>query len=294
MTAEPEDLTVPSERGSARNSAISKPHRSRGALALAALVGAGVLLAGCNLPAYGAHHGSTTQGHDTFKLWQGDVTAAIVVGLIVYGLIFWSVFRYRRKRSDNSMPRQFHDHPKLEIVYTIIPLIMVLVIFYFAVLTENNVDAVSSHPDLTVKVTAFQWGWKFHYLGKGVEVIGNTQHYPQMVLPVDQPVKIILVSADVVHGFYVPKFDFSRYAQPGVVNLFDLNVRHVGVYRGQCSEFCGLYHSEMIFSVKAIPDSQFPAWLAQARTTSPSHLLPGAPVTPVPPNVTPRLSTQVP
>ena len=76
-----------------------------------------------------------------------------------------------------------------------------------------------------------------------------------MVLPVDQTVRIFLRSADVIHGFYVPQFNFSRYAQPGITNQFDLNILHAGTYRGQCTQFCGLYHSLMLFQVKAVTSS---------------------------------------
>lgn len=217
----------------------------------------------CTLPAWGAKHGATLQGHDTFKLWQGLVLAAIIVGAIVYGLILWSVFRYRRK--SDAIPRQFHEHTALEVIWTAIPLLIVLVVFFFTVKTENNVDALAPHPAVTIKVTAFQWGWKFAYEHDGVTVLGETLQNPEMVLPVGEAARIVLVSADVVHGFYVDAFDFSRYAQPGVTNRFDLTVRHAGVYQGQCSDFCGLYHTEMLFRVAAVPPAQFRAWLASTR-----------------------------
>ena len=81
---------------------------------------------------------------------------------------------------------------------------------------------------------------------------GPNNHGPQMVVPVGQTVQITLVSDDVIHGFYVRDFNFSRYALPGVTNLFDLNVLHTGTYNGQCTQICGLYHSEMLFSVRAV------------------------------------------
>ncbi len=84
-----------------------------------------------------------------------------------------------------------------------------------------------------------------------------------MVLPYGETVEIHLVSLDVIHGFYIPEFNFSRYAQPGVTNTFDFNVLHPGTYRGQCTQLCGLYHSLMFFSVKAVTPGQFQAWVHQ-------------------------------
>ncbi len=239
---------------------------SSGALLVA--IAAAFLLAGCHVPSFGAYRGATTQGHATFKLWQGSVIAALAVGAIVLGLILWSVLRYRKK--SDAMPKQTQYHLPLEIAYTVIPLIIVAFLFYFTVVTENQVDALPPQPALKVKVTAFQWGWRFDYLGHHAVVEGNdvTGDVPEMVLPAGRTVRIILVSNDVVHGFYVAAFDFSRYALPGVTNRFDLNIRHTGVYPGRCTQFCGLYHTEMLFTVKAVTPSQFQAWLA---SKTPAH-----------------------
>jgi cytochrome c oxidase subunit 2 len=241
--------------------------------ALLLAVAAPVLLAGCNFyPSYGASRGATQQGQDTFKLYSGMMTAGIVVGGIVFLLILWSIFRYR-KRSD-AIPRQFHENIPLEVIYTIVPILIVAVLFAFTVITENKVDATqplnsrvtaTGKPVVQIRVTAFQWGWRFDYPDLNVGVAGETtdgpdNHGPQMVVPVGQTVQITLVSDDVIHGFYVRDFNFSRYALPGVTNHFDLNVLHAGTYDGQCTQICGLYHSEMLFSVRAVSPSQFSAW----------------------------------
>jgi cytochrome c oxidase subunit 2 len=232
-------------------------------------------LAGCNFyPSYGASRGATAQGQDTFKLYSGMMTTGIIVGGIVFLLILWTVIRYRR-RSD-EMPSQFHESIPIEIIYTIIPIVIVGILFAFTVITENKVDAtvpvnatVSSGgtPVVDIRVTAFQWGWRFDYTGLNVGVAGETtngpnNHGPQMVVPVGQKVQITLVSDDVIHGFYVRDFNFSRYALPGVTNYFDLDVLHAGTYNGQCTQICGLYHSEMLFSVRAVTPTAFRIWAA--------------------------------
>jgi cytochrome c oxidase subunit 2 len=172
------------------------------------------------------------------------------------------------------MPRQFHENIPIEVLYTVIPIIVVLVLFFFTVLTENNVDAIqpvnatltsTGKPVVHITVTAFQWGWRFSYPDLDVSVAGETtdgpgNHGPQMVVPVGQTVQVTLVSDDVIHGFYVRDFNFSRYALPGVTNRFDLDVLHAGTYNGQCTQICGLYHSEMLFTVRAASPTKFAAW----------------------------------
>ena len=231
-----------------------------------ALVSAALLLGGCQVPTFGAFRGATVQGKDEFKLWVGMFIAGLVVAIFVWGLIFWSDGQVpapqRRPRCPASVPLEH----ALEITYTVIPLVMVLVIFYFTVITENEVDAVSQHPNEVINVQAYRWGWRFTYensAGKPQGVIIETaaepqllaqpatsNQYPQLVLPDNATVRIVLSSLDVIHGFYVPAFNFSRYAQPGVTNTFDLTTSTNGVFPGQCTQYCGLYHSEMLFSVK--------------------------------------------
>ncbi len=242
------------------------PERSR-RLSLLFVLAVPVVLASCQLPSFGEFRGSTTQGVDTFKLWQGFMIASFVVGGIVLVLILWAALAYRQRRSASPegqpLPRQFQYHLPLEILYTIVPIVIVLVLFAFTVVTENNVDATPPHPVATVNVTAFQWGWRFAYPGQGVVVEGHELENPEMVVPVGGDVAIRLVSNDVVHGFYVPETLFSRYAQPGVVNRFDFHFTHTGTFQGQCTQLCGLYHALMLFRVKVVPPGQYHSWLAR-------------------------------
>ncbi len=279
-----------------RPAADTATRRSRKLLPVG-LLALGVLLGGCNLPSFWAFKGATTQGHDAYLLYAGTFIAAIVVGAITYVLIMWAVVRYRR-RSD-AMPRQFQYHIPLEIFYTVVPIIIVLVLFGFTVVTENKVDAVSPDPALTVDVTAFQWGWKFDYVAQHRYVMGirtedpdpvgldgqtcpasahtpNDCLGPGLVLPVGKTVEISLVSNDVIHSFLVPEFDFSRMALPGVDNRFDFNVTKAGIYRAQCNNICGLYHAQMFFHVVALPPAQFEAWVHGPQTL-PENQAPGIP-----------------
>ena len=272
-------------------------------LATGLAVGAPLVLGGCNMyPTYGASRGATTQGRDTFKLYSGMMTTGIIIGGFVGILILFTILRYRR-RSD-AMPRQFHESIPVEILYTGIPVLVVAFLFLFTVLTENNVDATvpinarittTGAPVLQVKVTAFQWGWRFDYPNNNVSVSGDVTNGPgglgpQMVLPVGETVQILLVSNDVIHGFYVHDFNFSRYALPGVENRFDLDIVRTGLFPGQCTQICGLYHSEMLFTVKGVTPSQFQTWTAgevAAGQTLGRNPLPAASIPPPYTHVTP-------
>lgn len=247
-----------------------------------------VVLGGCQIPNFFEYRGATKQGQDTFRLYAGVTLAAVVVGVLVGGLILWAVLRYRRK--SDEMPRQFQYHIPLEITYTIVPIVIVLIIFGFTFVTENNVDAIVHQPYAKVHVTAFQWGWKFDYTYQHRYVEGVQQQNPDnvgvngktcvqsakvasdcfgpgLVMPVGKTVEITLVSNDVIHGFYVPQFNFSRYAQPGIRNVFDFNVLRPGIYRAQCTQLCGLYHSKMFFHVVALPLAQYRHWLRSDQLT---------------------------
>lgn len=233
-------------------------------LAAGLLAMSAVVLTGCQVPTFGAYRGSTTQGQDMFKLWVGFTIAGIIVAVFVWSLIFWAVIRYRRK--SDELPKQTRYNVPWEIAYYITPVVIVIILFAFTVVTENNIDAVSSTPYARVHVVAFQWGWRFNYTGTPVSIYGNYNSPPQLVLPYDRTTQITLTSNDVVHGFYVPKFNFSRFAQPGVVNVFDFDPTQTGTFRGQCTQYCGLYHSEMLFSVRVLPAKAYQTWLAGQRS----------------------------
>ncbi len=244
-SASPSD-TSPKGRRRLRRFAI-------GATALSALA-----LSGCKLSRYGAAKPVTTQAHEAVKLWQLFFIAGVVIFVIVLLLIIWAAFRYRRR--NEAMPRQFQYNNLIEIIYTALPIAIVGVLFAFTFVAENKVDALPKQT-VTVNVTAFQWGWQFQYPGYNTRVIGIENQDPEMVLPTNENVRIYLRAADVIHGFYVPAFDFSRYALPGVTNQFDVNIQHAGIYRGQCTQLCGIYHSLMLFRVKAVSPSQFDTWV---------------------------------
>jgi cytochrome c oxidase subunit II len=229
-------------------------------------------VAGCTSNAFtrlGMPKPITTQGKVALGLWQGSWITAWAVGALVWGLIIWTVIVFR-KRSDELPPQVRYNLP-IEVLYTVVPFIMVAVLFYFTARDENYIDNLSPRPDVVVNVTGFQWSWEFQYPDLGnVQVIGHpvdisqiaSYSGPQLVLPVGETVRLNLTSPDVIHSFWVPAFLFKRDVIPGHPNHFEITTTTTGTFAGRCSELCGLYHDEMLFTVKVVSQAQFKQFIA--------------------------------
>jgi cytochrome c oxidase subunit 2 len=228
-------------------------------LRIAALPVAAVALSGCTVPAFGARPGPTTTSKSVFHLWQGFSVGAMVIGAFVVVLILYAVLRYRRK--GDAIPKQTQYHIPLEMVYTVVPILIVFGLFAATLVVENK-EVANPKTNVIVDVNAFQWGWKFSYPGTSTVVVGQTTENPTMVIPVNTDVHINLTSTDVIHGFYVKAFNFSRYALPGVDNQFTIRAVNTGTFFGQCTQLCGLYHSLMYFQVKVVTMDQYNSWLS--------------------------------
>ena len=220
-------------------------------LAAAALALAG---AGC------APQSVTQEGQAVYNLYNLFLYIAAVVFLVVSALVIWSVIRYRRRGDD--LPKQVHGNNRLELTWTLIPTVIVLVLFVFTLQAQDEVLDDSGEPDVSVTVTAFQWSWRFTYEGTGAEIVGAPDAIPELVVPVGQTIRVKLVSADVVHSFYVPQTLFKRQAIPGTDNEFDLTFEKVGLYHGQCTQFCGLAHTDMTYRVRVVSQGEYQSWLA--------------------------------
>jgi cytochrome c oxidase subunit II len=206
----------------------------------------------------------TLQGRQIYHLGEIFVAAGIGVAVIVYGLIFWSILRYR-KRSE-ALPPQFHQNVPLEITYTVIPLLIVACLFVATYAVETFVDRVAPSGDpVTIHVIGYQWSWQFLYEGTGVQVSGTPDHPPVAVVPVGTPLRFILTSVDVDHSFWIPAFLFKRDALPGWTNRFDLTVERPGTYLGECAEYCGFDHTRMRFTITAVEPAAFAQWLRRER-----------------------------
>jgi len=236
------------------------------------LIGAALALGATSCSAsFGMPRGGTQQGKDIFGLWHTYFVAALVVGGIVYALIAWSLIRYRRRRSDpeDAMGASFRVHVPIEVVYTAIPIVIVVGLFAAAFRTEDRVDDVVPHPNVVLHAEAFAWGWRFTYdepAGGSFTVVsppsGAGVPGPVIELPLGETVRVVLTSDDVIHAFWVPGFLFKRDAIPGRTSEFDLSPTAAGTYRGECAEFCGLNHSYMVFTVKVVDPATYRSWIA--------------------------------
>ncbi len=230
----------------------------------------------------------TKQGQVTLAMWQGSWIAAWCVGIVVWGGILWAII-FHRKRGD-QLPRQVRYNLPIEILYTVLPFIMVGVMFYFTARDEDYITRLPAHPDLTVNVIGMQWTWQFQYphyktpnssLGYPVVTeVGqmwqpglpmNQQHLPLLVIPEHETVEFNLTSIDVIHSFWVPPFEFKRDVIPDFTNRFAVTPIATGSWIGNCTELCGVYHSRMLFRIKIVTPAQFTAWIhkQQAQQTTP-------------------------
>jgi len=232
------------------------PRRRAPASRWLAVAVAALLAAGC------APQSVTEEGRAIHNLYNLFLYIAAVVFVVVSGLVIWSVLRYRRR--GDELPRQTHGNNRLELAWTLIPTVIVLVLFGFTLQAQNRALDRSGQADVNLTVTAFQWSWRFTYEGTGAEVLGSPGTIPELVVPVGQTIRVKLVSADVVHSFYVPQTLFKRQAIPGTDNVFDLTFEKVGLYHGQCTQFCGLQHPDMVFRVRVVEQGAYQSWLAAA------------------------------
>lgn len=225
---------------------------------LVPVLGLPLVLGGCLMtPASG-------QSQNIAGLYQLFVAASAVVLGLVWGLLTWTILRYRRRgeAEDGSEPPQTRDNLPLEVAWTTGPAILVAVLFFFTVTTLSDIQARSPEPTVRLQVSGFQWGWRFEYPDEGVSVVGSGVPGPEIVLPVDEPIELTISGLDVIHSFYVPAFLAKYDAIPGRDYVVPLTIEEPGVYAGQCAEFCGLYHSQMGFTIRAEPLADYREWIA--------------------------------
>lgn len=199
-------------------------------------------------------------------LWIGTWIAAAGVGILVWGLIGWSVLRYRRRA--NLLPRQNRYNLPMEIMYTIVPFVIIGVLFYFTVIAQNRVLAQDEDPDVTIEVVGQKWSWTFNYasadnpaVGEDVWNAGTINDTPDLYLPVGQKVDFELRSPDVIHSFWIPAFYQKLDVIPGRDNSFQVTPTKEGVFAGKCAELCGTYHATMLFNVHVVSETEYNEYL---------------------------------
>jgi cytochrome c oxidase subunit 2 len=256
-------------------------------LVLALISGAGARIVESLFPPVAV----TEQGAHIRDLYTFVFLIAAIIFFLVEGLIVYTVLRYRRKPDDVELPAQTHGNAIAELVWTVVPTIIVAALFVVSWQTLNVVDTKTAVPDLKIRAVAGQFQWQFDYMPDTYTTVkdanGNIPPAPDplfsqfiptgadggLVVPTGRTVQLYLTSHDVIHAFYVPQFLFKRDVVPGRINQFDFKVddKDAGqTFRGQCAELCGTGHAIMLFDVHALSGSDFDAWLARQTAPKPS------------------------
>ena len=238
------------------------------------VLGATLALSGCSAETtaqwgrFGLPEAASDRAPYIGNLWVGAWVASLVVGVFVWGLIVWVMIRYRKRRPDEQ-PRQTRYNLPLELLYTLVPFLIIGVLFFYTVQAQNGVNAKETvKPVTTVNVIGQKWSWTFNYMeaanpavGADVHEVGTIDKIPDLYLPVNKPVRFNLTSADVIHSFWVPAFYYKLDVIPGRKNSFDITPDKIGVYSGKCAELCGTYHAAMLFTVHVVSDQEYTAYL---------------------------------
>ncbi|MEU4898387.1 cytochrome c oxidase subunit II [Streptomyces sp. NPDC044780] len=285
-----------SPNGSDRSS--RRPVRRKLLQALAA----GLVLAtatGCtskDFPRLGMPTPVTEEAPRILSLWQGSWAAALATGVLVWGLIIWAVIFHRRSRTKIEVPAQTRYNMPIEALYTVVPIIIVSVLFYFTARDENALLKTSKKPDHVVNVVGYQWSWGFNYMenvdgktttpqatakeissipkrmlsavpkgAEGVYEAGTPGERnpqtgnpgPTLWLPKGESVQFILTSRDVIHSFWVVPFLMKMDVIPGHTNRFEVTPNREGTFKGKCAELCGVDHSRMLFNVKVVSPERY-------------------------------------
>lgn len=240
----------------------------------------GVLVSGCDWPRFGWPDGVTTQGIRMREFWTGSFIAALIVGVGVWGLMFWAMIAYRKRKNSPLYPKQTKENLPLELAYTAIPFVMIATLFYFTVTTENFVLDKQDNPDQRVSIVGFKWNWQFGYPGTAtptggeVQTIGTSNEVPILVLPVGRVIQYEQSSKDVIHSFWVPEYLFKRDVFPdpeanNQENIYQNTIERTGAFVGRCAELCGTYHSAMNFEVRALEPALFDQYLGLRQQVNP-------------------------
>ena len=236
--------------------------------------------------------GVTPISQDVYNMHMTSLTVVTVIGVLVFGVMFWSIFHHRKSRG--VKPAKFSHSTTIEIIWTIIPFIIIISLAIPATKLLARMDD-TSESSVTIKATGYQWKWKYDYLNEDLTIYSNlandsveasqrnsgidpktTENYLRntdtaLVLPVGKKIRIMTTASDVIHAWWVPDLGWKRDAIPGFINDNWTVINKVGVYRGQCAEICGKGHGYMPIVVKAVPEKEYLAWVEETKVALKSN-----------------------
>lgn len=222
--------------------------------------------------------GVTSISRDIYSLHMMVFWVCVVIAVIVFGAMFYSVFVHRK--SKGAVAAQFHESTKAEILWTLIPVVILVAMAIPASKTLIDLEDTSK-AEMTIKITGHQWKWQYDYPEEGISFISNLaktsknslktdnkpQHYllevdKRVVLPVDTSIRFLITSNDVIHNWWIPAFGVKQDANPGFINDAWAKVDKIGTYRGQCAELCGKDHGFMPIVVDVVSKEDYAKWVA--------------------------------
>jgi cytochrome c oxidase subunit 2 len=226
------------------------------------------LLAGCgneDVKGVGYRGNVSSVNESSFGLWQGAWLTAAIVGALTLILILWPPL-FHRKKEGAPFPRQTQYNIPAEIAYTVIPVIIVAVLFAYTVKAENEIVKVSPVTNTAVHdvtVNGIQWSWQFTYkeAGAGTTVTGTPAQPPTLYMPLGEKVRFTFTASDVIHSFWVPDFMIQMQNIPGVTNNLEFTANELGEFRGFCNILCGRQHSQMRFTVKVVTPAEYDSYI---------------------------------
>jgi cytochrome c oxidase subunit 2 len=234
-----------------------------------------LLLSGCSfnsddISGMGFPKGVSSVNDISLSLWQGAWIAAAVVGVFTLILILWPAVFHRAKPSKGEFPKQTQYNIPIEILYTIIPFIIVAVLFYFTAIKETEIVDKTSPVKHEITVEGIQWSWQFGYpeAGDKAVVTGTPAQPPTLYLPQGEKVRFTLTANDVVHGFWIPAFMIQMQNLPGETNHLQFTANKLGEFPGRCNILCGRNHTQIIFKVKVVTPENYQKYLDSLKASA--------------------------
>jgi len=245
-------------------------------------------LAAFAIPALNMPYGVSPISHQIYNLHMAAFYVCCVIGAVVFSVLIYSLIRFRK--SKGAKAAHFHEHLGIEILWTAIPTLILIVLAIPATWVLANIHN-TEQSQLTIKVTGYQWRWKYEYLDQGISFFSNlstpldqiNNKAPKdewyllevdnpLVVPVNTKVKLLVTAQDVIHAWWVPSLGVKQDAVPGFINENWIYITTPGEYRGQCGELCGVNHGFMPILVKAVSQTEFDQWVKQHQKRA-EHLL---------------------